>query len=176
MPLLIAFALAFAPPPAAATPVLTLKPGQAATVRFDDGGVAQVERRTEAAPLSDFDRESAMRLTEGEHPEALGPNAVVTTDKDGLPAPPPLPKASVEISFVALPGKPHMLLMVYNGYDRAFRYKAVLHRADRTKPTDVCAVLPKLRGHEVWPYAIDAIELSDLKLEPWPAGRPIVCE
>lgn len=176
MPLLLALALALVPSPAVAKPVLTLRVGETATVRFDDGGYPQVERHSEPASLSNFDRESAMRLTDGPHPEALGPNAAPTTDKDGLPSPPPLRKASVEISFVQLPGKPHMLLVVHNGYGRAFRYKAVLHLADRTQPTDVCVVLPKLRGHELWPYAIDAIELRDLTLEPWPADRPIVCE
>jgi hypothetical protein len=57
------------------------------------------------------------------------------------------------------------MLTIENGYNRSFRYRAVMHRRDRSAPTDVCEVMANKPGFEHWPYQIEWLELSDLRLE-----------
>ena len=49
-------------------------------------------------------------------------------------------------------------------------------RGGEDEPTDVCAVLPMLRGYEHWPYPIDRIELTKLTLIPYRQGDNPTCE
>ena len=73
-------------------------------------------------------------------------------------------------------GAVETLLVLENGYDRALRYRARMIVDGRSQPTDVCTVLPRLRGYEHWPHAIERMELSDFALVGYRPGTPPVCE
>ena len=66
--------------------------------------------------------------------------------------------------------------MFETGNAGAWRSRASVTRGRRTERTDVCTVLPGLRGYEHWPYSIDRIDLSDFALVPYRAGSAPVCE
>jgi hypothetical protein len=68
-------------------------------------------------------------------------------------------------------------LLIENGYSQAFRYRAIMiEPGESSQHTDVCIVLPALRALEHWPFALERIELSALRLAPWRDGDPIPCE
>ena len=77
---------------------------------------------------------------------------------------------------LCLPGTDHAVLLIENGYDRAFGYRATMHVRGRATPTDVCLVRPHLRGIEHWPYAIESIDLSSFRLVPWREGQQVTCQ
>ena len=62
-------------------------------------------------------------------------------------------------------------MLLENGYDRALVYRARITVAGRTRPTDVCVVLPSNRSSEHWPEAIERIDLSDFELVTWRGAR-----
>lgn len=171
---LLAPALLLLAAPAAAQDV-TLLPGErVVVVELGDGGQLALAPG-ERAELSDFDVEALLSLLE-QQAEAIGPDAaVLSTEAD----PPPLVAGTIRISLVALSdgsSPPQMLLMVENGFEREFRYRARIAVGDESAETDVCTVLPVLRGYEHWPYPFERIELSDFTLLPERPGEGPVCE
>jgi hypothetical protein len=109
--------------------------------------------------------------------EATGANSVVIPSK-GVDAP-PLAGDEIRISMFAVTepdGSPGTLLVLENGYDRALRYRANMVRGHSSQPTDVCTVLPRLRGYEHWPYRIDRLDLTGFALVPYRQGSRPVCE
>ncbi|HET9231300.1 MAG TPA: hypothetical protein VFO00_08420 [Vitreimonas sp.] len=68
------------------------------------------------------------------------------------------------------------VLVITNGYGQAVSYRASILVNDHSAPTDVCTVLPTMHGVEHWPYLIDRIELSDMRLIPWRQGDAPHCE
>ena len=94
--------------------------------------------------------------------------------------PPPVAPGQIRLTFRRVPAsrpgaEDHALLLVLNGYDLSFRYRATMHINGETHPTDVCEVTPHLSVTEHWPYVIDQLDLTDLRLEPRHDG-PNRCE
>jgi hypothetical protein len=81
----------------------------------------------------------------------------------------------MRVSFASFDGGKHTLLLIENGYDQGFSYRAIMRIGRRSEPTDVCTVLPNLRSLEHWPYRIDRIELHDFQMLPWNPGDGPVC-
>lgn len=169
--MLIAALLLFAAP--AAAQEVTLLPGErVVVVEVGDGALALAPG--ERAELSDYDVDALLDLLEN-YAEAVGPDAAVLSSESD---PPPLVVGTIRISLVALSdgsSPPQMLLMVENGFEREFRYRARIAVGDESVETDVCTVLPVLRGYEHWPYPFERIELSDFTLLPARPGEAPVC-
>jgi hypothetical protein len=158
--------------------VIELHPGEQVTVQIDSAG-HMIASRPQPAKLSDFELQTAVKVIPT-HPEAVGPNSFfLNSQRDNLPEPGPVKSKTIRIAFFGMPspaGGEQRLLILENGYGQAFHYRAALARGDRVSPTDVCTVLPRLRGFEQWPYAIDRIELGDLELVQYEPGTAPVCE
>jgi hypothetical protein len=154
---------------------LNLRPGEQVVVEIDADGAMTVA----AGDVTRISREEQAGIVDAvaRNPGAQGPNSVgVNGAEFGVK---PVESDKLRISFIDLAsiGMPDdRLLVIENGYGRALRYRAVISRGTRSQPTDVCTVLPTLRGYEHWPYPIDAIELSDLALVPYQEGTAPVCE
>jgi hypothetical protein len=139
------------------------------TLLIDDGGRVVVERRGKAK-LSEFDRASTDKLLRSGSDYPVGPDAApLMAGEPGVPEPEPVAPEAVHVKFAEYPAG-HRMLFIENGYDRAFAYRARIRAGDKSAATDVCTVMPLKRGQEHWPYRIDTIELSDLKLIPWKEG------
>jgi hypothetical protein len=158
-----------------------LTPGVAAFIRIDDdGGVAYAPAGE--ASLAEVDRDVLQQMAVlYDDPEQMaqssGPNAKGFNASGSTPR--PVAPGVVRISLLAVKGRsgnPETLLVLENGYGQAMRYRATMSRGERSAVTDVCSVLPGLRGYEHWPYPIDRIDLSSIRLEPYRAGTPPVCE
>ena len=153
---------------------VTLSPGQAVTLRFDDAGRAiAVERGS--AEWTPFDVAVARSFVGGEFDDAIGNNVVPLTRGTGVPEPPPVAPNVVRIRFFDIAGR-HSQLVIENGHDRGFLYRARIGSEQTMQRTDVCVVARDNRGVEHWPWAIARIELSQLQLIPWRAGQAITCE
>ena len=162
-----------APAAAQDIPPVSLAPGEAVTVRFDDGGRVGAPERSSAG-WSRYDIVTARELAGMTPPEAPEPVASPGVAPDGS-RPDPIPQDEVRIRFLSIAGR-HALLVVENGQGRALRYRARMTVAGRVRPTDVCVVLPHLPSYEHWPHAIDRIELTDFRFIPWMPGRAPTCE
>jgi ABC-type amino acid transport substrate-binding protein len=157
---------------------LFIKTGESIVVRVGADGAMSVESRAAAPTLSGFEQSALAQMQ-----AAL---AQVPPDAKTLPAMPILgPKDtkvpdirpnSVRLTFRAVAGGSEAMLWIENGYDGAFRYRAVMHRGERSAPTDVCQVMPKKPGAEHWPFQIERLELSEARLEPWQDGQGIRCQ
>jgi hypothetical protein len=159
--------------PAAAQAPVALAAGEEATIAFDDGGRTLVTARGRAAPLSAFDQAALRNLTTGPAEDALGPNSRALTERELLQSPPPIPAAAVRIVFVPVAGGKSTLLILENGHERAVAYRARIVRPGRAaEATDVCTVMPERRSYEHWPYPIERIELTQIRLEAWDGGPP----
>lgn len=88
---------------------------------------------------------------------------------------PPVTAGEVRLRLLSVAGQ-QTLLMVENGYDQAFTYRAVITRSGRSEPTSVCVVLPNIRGIEYWPYPVERIALSDFLLAPYDESQGITCQ
>jgi hypothetical protein len=165
-------AVALAQPPAAS---VTLKTGETALVRIAPDGAVSVESRGPAPAMSGFEAESLRQMAGTAVPEGSGPLPPVAIT--GRKAP-PVAAGRVRLTLREVAGKtPHdAMLSIENGYDRGFRYRAVMRRGTRSAPTDVCMVLPGKPGFEHWPFQIDAVDLADLRLVAWKPGDALPCE
>lgn len=151
----------------AADETVSIRPGETITLQLMRGEFALVDRR-EADPISSFEA----RLTEGFAREVAPPGATVLPPvpiyNSPVP-PPPIRPEQVRITFRQVPGRSildlHSLLTIQNGYDRSFRFRAVMQSGSKSAPTDVCEVFPGKYGLEHWPYRIERLELSALRLE-----------
>lgn len=154
-------------------PQITLEPGEAITVRFDDGGRVGAPERS-AAAWTPFDIYAAQQLAGMTPPDAPMPESLpIGAPRDVGPE--PIPASQVRIRFLSLAGR-HALLVIENGQGRALSYRARMTQDGRTQPTDVCVVLPHLPSYEHWPHPIQRIELSGFRFIPWTAGERPTCE
>jgi hypothetical protein len=167
----IALCLA-APAAAQDIPAISLAPGEAVTVHFDDGGRVGAPVRGRAA-LSRYDIVAARQLAGMTPPDAPVAEAMPVGDVDGI-GPDPIPAGEVRIRFMSIAGR-HALLVVENGQGRALTYRARMTANGRTRSTDVCIVLPHLPSYEHWPHEIERLELSDFRFIPWAPGRAPTC-
>ena len=154
-------------------PAVALSPGEAVTVRFDDGGrVGEPERG--AASWSSFDIYAARQLAGMTPPEAPVREGILMEGVEGV-APDPIPASEVRIRFLSIMDR-HALLVVENGRDRALAYRARMTVDGTTRHTDVCVVLPRLPSYEHWPHPIERIELTEFRFIAWAPARAPTCE
>lgn len=176
--LVLSFALLWSGAAWAAPDRLTLGPDETVEVMIAADGKMRIGEAAAAAAMNAFDRKALAELVRTEVPTDAGvlPPQIVSRDA-GDPVLPVTP-GMLRITLRDVPGKsPHeRLLVIENGYGKALRYKAVLRKGDRAKPTDVCWVLPGKRSYEHWPYTFDQIELSALTLVDWQESDGIPCE
>lgn len=162
-----------APAAAQEIPALTLAPGDAITLRFDDGGrVGAPERGT--AAWSAFDLLAARQLAGMTPPDAPVPTATMVHGTDEA-RPDPIPPGTIRVRALSIAGQ-HTLLVVENGQPGALSYRARMTVRGRTAPTDVCIVLPRMPSYEHWAFPIERLELSDFRFIPWAPGRAPTCE
>jgi hypothetical protein len=162
---------------AAEAQVIPIHLGEALTIRFVDGWATVIERAS-APPLTPYETGLLHRLQAQTQQIPKGATAVAPEPiyPDMFPgAPPPSVDGEVHIAFRRVPSldasKPgDSLLVLTDGYKQSFRYRAVMHGKERSAATDVCEVLPGKSGTEYWPYVIEWLELSDLRLEPSTEG------
>lgn len=159
-----------APAGAQQLPSVGLAQGEAATLR---AGEEQASGRGRAE-WTRHDLAVARHLVGQPVPDAPVDSAEPLPDDGSLPDAPPLRPDEVRVRLLSIAGR-HSLLIVENGYDRAFIYRARMTEAGRTRPTDVCLVLPKQRGFEHWPHPIERIELYEATLVGWQPGDPQPC-
>jgi hypothetical protein len=163
--LLAAFALAGAPvaaPSQPAPPPLRLPLGTSVSLGLGKSG--KLDSTAQAArPLSAHDVEMIQELVT-EHPDATGPNGVIV--HSDRPAP-PLEPAHVRFTFVPFDGGKSTVLVVENGFNGSFLYRARIGRGANAMVTDVCQLPPNNRGYEHWPYPLDWIEITDIRPVDW---------
>jgi hypothetical protein len=171
----VAAAIAVVAFPAAANeiPTVRLAPGEAVTVRFDDGGRIGEPVRARAE-WSRFDVYAARELTGMTPPESPVSEGLPMTAPDDV-KPNPIPADEVRMRLMSIDDR-HTLLVVENGQGRGLRYRARMTVDGKTKPTDVCIVLPRLPSYEHWPHRIERLELFDFEFVPWRPGRTPTCE
>ena len=160
------------PAPAQEIPAISLAPGEAVTVRFDDGGRTGAPERGRAA-WSRFDIVAARQLAGMTPPDAPVPEATPVGDVDGT-RPDPIPPNEVRVRFLSIADR-HALLVVENGQGQALAYRARMTVRGQTRPTDVCVVLPRLPSYEHWPHPIERLELTDFRFIVWAPGRMPTC-
>jgi hypothetical protein len=154
-------------------PTVTLSPGEAVTVRFDDGGRAGPPERSTASwtPVDVF---AAQHMSGQRPPEAPVSTATGMQTSQDI-EPPPIPPSEVRMRFFSIAGR-HALLVVENGRDMALTYRARMTTSDgETKATDVCVVLPRYPSYEHWPHTVERLELSNFRFIPWREGRAPTC-
>ena len=166
---LAAASAALSPATALAQDGFAVGMGREITITLD--GAAKATDPVEITP-DDFEIQSGLQFNRGDHAEAMGP-----VGKPMYGATPPVTPNLVRVRFTPVAGaKPGSLLVIANGYDRALVWRAFILVRGKTKPTDVCIVLPGRHGVEHWPYPIEAIGLADMRLEPWKPEDGVRCE
>lgn len=166
---------AAAPETALNTATLTLAPGETATVTIDDGGAAHASGAIPAAALSDFEAAVGRNFNVGVYAKDTGQNSAAGYESPDLPKPAASAPGIARLTFVRLAEGRESLLVVANGYDQALAYRAAITVHGQTQPTEVCLVVPAKHGFEHWPYAIDRIQLSQFRLQPWHDGEDVPC-
>src|SRR5262245_11531834 len=157
-----------------AVETVRLQRGQAATLQFDEGGGALLMETSAAPPMTPFELSVARDFVRGVFDHAVGDTvAPITTAK--RPEAEAVQPHMVRLKFVQIPDTDHSLLLIENGYGQGIRYTAVMQIDGQGEHTDVCLVMPNLRSLEHWPYRVDAIDLSDFRLQPWRDGDPLPC-
>jgi hypothetical protein len=175
-------ALALAPISAAGAQSIAIHPGEDVTIRFE-GGRAVVAQRGNAGPVTQFEAAVIpnLQLQSKQLPEGTTiapPQPVYESD---IRAPPPsVTENEVHLIFRHVASLDQgqsgdSILSLTNGYGQAFRYRATMHSNGKSAPTDVCEVMPANRGIEHWPYVIEWLDLTELRLEPFKTGA-IRCE
>jgi hypothetical protein len=151
---------------------VSLAIGEEVVVEFAQDGVA-VRTRAPAESASRFETLAVADLNSGVHGDVTGDNVALV--RVGPKAPPleAVQPGVLRVRFVAIGEE--SALSIENGYDQGLVYRARIVVDGETEATDVCLVLPNLRGLEHWPYAIERIELYELRLQPWREGDPIPC-
>lgn len=161
--------------------VLGLEPGLRFVVRIDEAGKVSADPDG-AASLTSLDQNVLEQLAGAyQDPEKIAQSSgakAAMFRSDGIRSAPIEPDA-IRVSLFRLTrrdGAVETLLVFENGYDQALRYRARMTSGGRTQPTDVCTVLPHLRGYEHWPHGIERIDLSGFALTPYRQGTPPTCE
>jgi hypothetical protein len=168
--ILIALALALCASSAGAQ-TLSLHPGETITVRFE-GAKALIERSAAAEPISKYEIYALWRAETQQVPpgvKVVPPRFIM--EGEGPPDPPHPADDRLQLTMRRVPGpKPGSpdgtVLYIANGYASIFGYRALMSAHGRSTETDVCQVPPHLLGLEYWPYVIEQLDLSDLRLEP----------
>lgn len=161
-------------PIAAQAQTVTIKRGETVTLTIADDGSIRVVDKAEAAP-NNFEIVGSAEVQRGDYDQAVGPKAqAVGPTGSGALAPTP-PTDRLVLRFVRTPEKDQSMLSIQNGYGRALTYRAVMHVGKGQQATDVCTVIPGKIGIESWPFAIDALDLSDIKLVAWKPEDGVVC-
>lgn len=166
--------LAAAPAAAQDIPDISLAPGEAVTVLFDDGGRVGAPRRGRAA-WSRYDLVAARHLAGITPPDAPVPVATPMGTLGDGGEPDPIPPNEVRVRFLSIAGQ-HSLLIVENGQGRALAFRAAMTVDGRTQHTDVCIVLPRLPSYEHWAFPIQRLDLTGFRFIPWISGRAPTCE
>jgi hypothetical protein len=158
---------------------IPLHPGETATVRIDNGQ-AIVEQTAPAEPMSKFESYALWRAQTTDVPpgvEAMPPGFILKGE--GPPNPPQPDGDLLRLTMRRVPGlgsgsPENTALFISNGYASTLRYRAVMRANGRSAATDVCDVAPNSPGLEHWPYVIDELDLSNLRLVS--ANGEIQCE
>ncbi|HEY0311828.1 MAG TPA: hypothetical protein VGC56_04975 [Allosphingosinicella sp.] len=166
--------VAAAPPPAS---TVSLASGESIVVRVDSDGAVTAAAPVPAPPLTDLDAYSLGKIASTEVPQDAKVLAPAFTLKGEGPPPTRIARGQIRFTFRDVAGRtPHeALLTIENGYRQGLTYTAVIGLGGRSKPTDVCLVLPGKRGYEHWPFPLDRIELANLRLRPWREGDAVTC-
>jgi hypothetical protein len=155
---------------------ITIRSGQEVTLAIGKAGAVSETARGAASALDPFETAVVRQFVGGDFRQAVGANsAPISEGEGGIPESDPVDPNIVRIKFATVRGG-HSLLIIENGYGKALTYRAVIRKGRRSQPTDVCQVPPASYGFEHWPYAIDQIDLSGLRLGPWTEGQAPVCE
>ena len=172
MKLIIAAAtlLAFTGAPADAQ-TIALHAGETVTIRVLDGNPI-VESTAPAAAITAYESYALRRAQTQDIPP--GVKIIAPTflhDGEGPPDPPRPQPGHIGLTMRRVtavePGMPdNTELFIQNGYGSEFAYRAQLTRSGNSRPTDVCTVPANFLGLEHWPFVIDELKLSDLRLEP----------
>ena len=160
-------------PVAAAAQTVTIRRGETVTLAIDDKGATVVER-ADTVPTN-FEIVGSAEAQRGDYDQAIGPNTQPMGKTGSGALAPKLEPGKIVLRFIRTPGKDQSLLSLQNGYGQALVYRAVMHVGKELQPTDVCLVMPGKLGIEHWPFAIDALDLSELRLVAWQTGDPIPC-
>jgi hypothetical protein len=176
---LVAMTLAILAATTATAQTVSLHPGESVTLRFENGKPV-VERTAPAPPMTKFDAYALWRAETQNVPpgvKTVPPGFIM--QEEGPPDPPAITPDRVELTMRQVPGpvagsRLHTALTIRNGYTATFEYRAAMVVQDHTGPTDVCQVPSKLPGLEHWPYPIEQLDLSDLRLAP--ASDRISCQ
>jgi hypothetical protein len=160
------------PAPAQQSADVALEPGQALTLAVDGKNGLRVVRRG-PGEWTPHDLAAARHLVGQPIPDAPVPEA---SPLPGDPSRvPPVARDQVNLRLMSIAGR-HALLIVENGYPQALLYRARMTQDGRTRPTDVCVVLPANRSYEHWPHPIERIQLTDLLLVPWTENDVPTCQ
>lgn len=145
---------------------IALEPGQAITLSLSNDADVRVTAmaRTTAMP---FDRAFLAKVDDAYKSQ----DNVWTARMNDAPA---IAPDALELRFVVVDGKT-TILVLSNGYLDGVTYRAAIYTHGKSSPTDVCLMMPHVRGYEYWPFAIDRIELSAFHRAPWKQGDPIPC-
>jgi hypothetical protein len=164
--------------PAEAPSGVSIASGEEMLVRIAQDGAVTVERRGAAGPMSAADSYALAELVGTPVPEGAKTMPPQLVLKGQAPKSVPPPPHGLRVSLRDVAGKtPHdTLLMISNGYGDALRYQAVMRRGDRSAPTDVCLVMPGKPGYEHWPFPIERLDLTALRLVPWKPEDGIICQ
>jgi len=156
---------------------VTIRANESVSLRVGPSGELSVENRAPNPPLRGFNREVAQRFVGGEFDDVVGDRTAPVSPNDPTATVEPIAPGLIRISFFRLPTPArNAFLVIENGYDRGLVYRAQMRRGDREAPTDVCLVMPMRGGFEHWPYQIDELVLSSLRLVPWQESDGIPCE
>lgn len=157
--------------------MIALDTNNGAIVRMteDGAGVDSVDGKV-LEPPSLWVRYVAKQWTNGKYDWAVNDKVALVHKTAGTPEPDPVKSGELQISFRQIGNSDQRLLIIANGYDQALSYRAHILVKGSDRYTDVCTILPGKHGFEHWPYAIDRIVLSDIKLIEWQEDRAPVCE
>jgi hypothetical protein len=141
--------------------------GETLILRFVGNRVEVLDRRG-AGELSPFEF-FALRQSQGIYVPPNTEKVPALPVIGDAPAPIVIIPNQVRITFREVQGAKlldtHAFLTIENGYAQSFRFKAAMHAGAKFAPTDVCEVFAGVPGFEHWPYHIEWIELSDLRLD-----------
>lgn len=154
---------------------MTLNLGEAAVLRFDEGGGALLSEHGPASDLSPFVAAVGRDNADGRYDYAIG-NQTAVIPYERYPEPPPITPYVLRVAFVAIPDSDETLLVIENGYELALSYRVRITRPGRApEASDVCLATPNRYHFEHWPYAIERIEVFSLSTRPWREGDPVPC-
>jgi hypothetical protein len=163
-------------PIAAQAQSVTIARGEAVTLSLDEAGTTtrEIERKPDPQ-ASAFETAASAKFTAGAFDGATGANGQAMTDAQMGAAAPRAQPNTIALHFLRTLGKDQSLLVITNGYDRGMVYRATMRVKGQSRATDVCLVMPGKIGLEHWPFPIEALNLSDMKLVPWKPEDGIAC-